>query len=51
MNSVELRRKLGQAGRKTVEEKYSAKVIAPKVLELFDSIMKKNKYQTVGVKT
>ena len=50
MNSVELRRKFGQAGRKTVEEKYSAKVVAPQVLKLFDSIVKKRKYQTVEAK-
>lgn len=51
MNSVELRRKFGQAGRKTVEEKYSAKVVAPQVLELFGSIVKKDKYHTVEAKT
>lgn len=35
MRSAELRRKLGRAGRETVEREYSAKAIAPKVLEVF----------------
>jgi glycosyltransferase involved in cell wall biosynthesis len=35
IHSVELRRKLGVAGRNTVVEKYSAKAVAPKVLEVF----------------
>lgn len=35
LRSVELRQKLGAAGRTTVENEYSAKVIAPRVLEVF----------------
>ncbi len=35
MGSVELRKKLGKAGRETVEREYSAKTVAPRVLELF----------------
>ncbi len=35
MHSPELRRELGRAGRKTVEHEYSAKAVAPKVLEVF----------------
>lgn len=35
MHSAELRKKLGRAGRETVEREYSAKAIAPKVLEVF----------------
>ena len=46
MDSVELRRKLGQAGRETVEREYSAKVIAPKVFDIFKSVAKKEKHQT-----
>ena len=38
LHSPELRRKVGMAGRKTVEDEYSAKVIAPKVLEIFRSV-------------
>lgn len=38
LHSPELRRKIGMAGRKTVEDEYSAKVIAPKVLEIFRSV-------------
>lgn len=40
LHSPELRRRIGMAGRKTVEEEYSAKVIAPKVLEIFRSVAK-----------
>ncbi len=38
LHSPELRQKIGMAGRKTVEDEYSAKVIAPKVLEIFRSV-------------
>jgi len=38
LHSPELRRKIGMAGRKTVEDEYSAKVVAPKVLEIFRSV-------------
>ncbi len=40
IHSPELRRKLGRAGRETVEREYSAKVVAPKVLEVFRSAAK-----------
>jgi glycosyltransferase involved in cell wall biosynthesis len=36
--SAELRRKLGAAGRRTVEEKYSAKVQAPRVFQILTSV-------------
>lgn len=36
-HAPELRRKIGIAGRETVEREYSAKVIAPKVAEIFRS--------------
>ena len=35
VHSPALRRKIGMAGRKTVEDDYSASVIAPKVLDIF----------------
>ncbi len=35
IHSPRLRREIGLAGRKTVEQEYSAKAIAPKVLEVF----------------
>lgn len=41
LNSFELRKKLGLAGRKTVEENYSTKLQAPRVFEIFESVMKK----------
>jgi glycosyltransferase involved in cell wall biosynthesis len=37
LHSGELRREIGLAGRKTVEDEYSARVIAPKVAEIFRS--------------
>jgi glycosyltransferase involved in cell wall biosynthesis len=41
----ELRRRLGDAGRKTVVEKYSALVTAPRVYELFKSVVERSKLQ------
>jgi glycosyltransferase involved in cell wall biosynthesis len=38
LNSAELRRRLGQAGRKTVEAWYSAEVQAPRVYDIFTSV-------------
>lgn len=38
----ELRQKLGRAGRETVECEYSAKVVAPQVLEVFRSAVKRS---------
>lgn len=40
IHSAELRRKLGKAGRLTVEREYSAKTIAPRVLEIFRTAAK-----------
>lgn len=40
IHSHELRRKLGRAGRATVEREYSARVVAPKVLDIFRSAAK-----------
>ncbi|CAN5443370.1 glycosyltransferase family 4 protein [soil metagenome] len=40
IHSAELRRQLGRAGRETVEKEYSAKAIAPKVLEVFRTAAK-----------
>ncbi|MGH9946976.1 MAG: glycosyltransferase family 4 protein [Pyrinomonadaceae bacterium] len=37
---TELRNRLGMAGRKTVEEKYSAISQAPRVFDLFESVLK-----------
>lgn len=39
LHSAELRRQLGHAGRRTVEEKYSANVQAPRVFELLRSVV------------
>src|SRR5689334_1539169 len=39
LRSAELRRRLGQAGRATVEEKYSAVTQAPRVYEIFKSVL------------
>jgi len=38
IENSELRRRLGMAGRKTVEERYSVKVNAPKYLEIFKKV-------------
>ena len=40
LRSAELRRRLGQAGRKTVEEKYSAITQTPRVYEIFKSVLR-----------
>ena len=37
IHSAKLRRQIGVAGRKTVENEYSAKVVAPRVLEVFEA--------------
>jgi glycosyltransferase involved in cell wall biosynthesis len=37
LRSPKLRLQLGAAGRKTVEQKYSAQVVAPKVFEVFEN--------------
>jgi glycosyltransferase involved in cell wall biosynthesis len=42
IHSPDLRRKLGFAGRETVEREYSAKVVAPKVLDIFRLAAAKN---------
>ena len=42
IHSPELRQKLGYAGRETVEREYSAKVVAPTVLEVFRSAVKRS---------
>jgi len=39
LRSAELRRRLGDAGRATVEEKYSAATQAPRVYEIFKSVL------------
>jgi glycosyltransferase involved in cell wall biosynthesis len=43
IHSAELRKKLGMAGRKTVEESYSAKSQAPRVFEIFDRLLSEKK--------
>lgn len=40
LQSAELRRRLGQAGRATVEQKYSAISQAPRVYEIFKSVLR-----------
>jgi glycosyltransferase involved in cell wall biosynthesis len=44
LHSAELRRKLGAAGRETVEEGYSAVSQAPRILEVFQSVVKEKAY-------
>jgi glycosyltransferase involved in cell wall biosynthesis len=41
LHSSEIRRRLGVAGRQTVETKYSARTQAPRVLEIFKSVVGK----------
>ncbi|HLM02132.1 MAG TPA: glycosyltransferase family 4 protein [Pyrinomonadaceae bacterium] len=43
LESAELRRRLGVAGRRTVEEKYSAKVQAPRVFQILSSVVNAKK--------
>ena len=43
LRSAELRRRLGQAGRSTVEQKYSAISQAPRVYEIFESVIRGHK--------
>jgi glycosyltransferase involved in cell wall biosynthesis len=40
LRSAELRQRLGQAGRATVEEKYSAITQTPRVYEIFESVLR-----------
>lgn len=40
LKSAELRRRLGDAGRATVEEEYSAVIQAPRVYEIFKSVLR-----------
>src|SRR3989338_8543617 len=40
IENAELRKKLGMAGRKTVEEKYSVNINAPRCLEIFKRVYK-----------
>jgi hypothetical protein len=40
LRSAELRRRLGDAGRATVEQKYSAATQAPRVYEIFKSVLR-----------
>lgn len=40
IHSAELRKKLGMAGRETVEKSYSAKSQVPRVFEVFESVVK-----------
>lgn len=40
LRSAELRRRLGDAGRATVEQKYSAAIQAPRVYEVFKSVLR-----------
>ena len=39
IRSAELRKRIGLAGRATVEERYSATVQAPRVFEVFQSVI------------
>src|SRR5215213_11759615 len=39
LRSAELRRRLGDAGRATVEQQYSAMIQAPRVYEIFESVL------------
>jgi len=43
LHSPELRQRVGAAGRRTVENEYSAETQAPRVLEIFESVVRKAK--------
>jgi glycosyltransferase involved in cell wall biosynthesis len=49
VQSYELRRKLGDAGRHTVETKYSAAAQAPRVYEVFKSVIKPSRARVESV--
>jgi glycosyltransferase involved in cell wall biosynthesis len=40
IHSSEVRKRIGDAGRRTVEEKYSSRVQVPRVFEIFESVVK-----------
>jgi glycosyltransferase involved in cell wall biosynthesis len=42
IRSSELRQRIGLAGRRTVEQKYSAEVQAPRVFEIFQSVVQQS---------
>ncbi len=48
LQSINLRERLGLAGRKDVEEKYSARVQAPCVYEIFKSVVSQTQNRKVG---
>ncbi|HEU4507904.1 MAG TPA: glycosyltransferase family 4 protein [Pyrinomonadaceae bacterium] len=48
IRSHELRQRLGQAGRVTIEEKYSAKTQSPRVYEIFKSVLRDAKVPSVA---
>ena len=43
LRSAELRRRLGRAGRATVEARYSAEVQAPRVFQIIESVVRESK--------
>lgn len=43
LHNAELRRNVGMAGRRTVEKNYSARSQAPRVFEIFESVIRKRK--------
>lgn len=49
LDSVELRKKLGAAARATVEQKYSAKVQAPRVFDVFRSVLRESTVNAAAV--
>ena len=46
LRSPELRERMGRAGRASVEQKYSAMAQAPRVYDVFESVLKELKVQT-----
>jgi glycosyltransferase involved in cell wall biosynthesis len=46
LRSAELRRRLGRAGRATVDARYSAEVQAPRVFQIIESVVRESKRKT-----
>ena len=51
MTDRQLRSRLGKAARKTVEERYSARIVAPRVFDIFEKAASRNLAADVQVQT
>ena len=49
LRSSDLRQRIGLAGRRTVEQKYSAEVQAPRVFEIFQSVVQQSTQNAAAI--